>query len=130
MTVIKDLLFPFSSEVIRDGVTQDVLQENTQRVLDAIGADRDPGMERIARLIGGEYIVARIISSGDTAVRHELGRVPTMLVWSAAIDTMEGNAGVVGNPTATGSGGNVAPWDDKFVYLRSKTTGNYAIIIV
>lgn len=95
--------------------------ENSNRIRDKFDQDTTAkgGIERIARVHGGEQLVVTANSTVDTRVVHTLGRIPAAIVWYRSDDPSKQ---LVGNPAGgdvAGSTINTTPWNDHEVFVRA-----------
>lgn len=120
------------------------ISENFTRIAERLGLNRlalsdneTPELQRLALLIGGEYLEGTVANSpatdasGDTRFAHSLGRVPVAVILSFALDSDAG-ADVRGlgvgriHPT-----GNFSRWTNQFVFVRAaNTTGKYGFVVI
>lgn len=96
----------------------------------------EPEAFQLARLLGCAYITGSVQDStagdgtGDTRFKHNLGRIPSMVLLSV---DQQGMGGVVyGAPTGKNgtSGGNETAWTETEIYVRASRASNYAIFVI
>lgn len=120
--------------VFGEGYEPDVHRENFERLREVLrprtSSVQELG-ERLALVAGGQWLQGTVSATADSEFEHSLGRIPSVVFFSVALDTA-GGPGVRGIAAGgiSGGGGNDAPWTLTRVFVRATVAGTYGFLVV
>jgi hypothetical protein len=97
---------------------------NLQRLTSRLTIERR--FASIASFLGMSYFFGDVSDSADSKFTHDIGAIPSLIVFSVNVDGDDGR--VVGNPEATS--GNSNKWTTTEVYVRATVAGRYGFFVM
>lgn len=109
-------------------------RESIERILAAFADLRRGGLKAIARLLGGAWasgdVPAATGDAGDVEVKHDLNRIPSVIVQSVDIEGLGGM--IYGSPDGGrgAAGGNQARWTSEAIFVRASRSSTYEFVVI